>query len=296
MIQLDPTPSGIRLLRNDEIERLRKTHPKVPMSPERCVTCKGEKTFQWWVGGSDDRRVETYQCNCIDQWSLHLYFLSSNIGLVYQRIGWGDVQTEPGALAKVEDYLSRLDAYMDAGCGLILHGSMGTGKTMLSTLILKAALAAGYDGYFTTFSEMIDTYSGGWYDTDEKTWFHRRIKNADILIVDDVGKEHRKTRSVSWAEAEKTGREPGLARYNTALSESTFDDVLRHRVANASPTIITTNLGLEELQAGYGGNVMSLLHERSTTYRFTGEDFRDSARMRLDDEIQLGLTRPVVIG
>jgi len=75
-----------------------------------------------------------------------------------------------------------------------------------------------------------------------------------------------------------------------------MDEVLRHRVANSLPTIITTNLSMDDLTRNYGSNVMSLLHERSTTYRFTGDDFRDQARYRLDDEVRQGLTRPVVTG
>jgi DNA replication protein DnaC len=275
--ELPPIPPQIRLLRNDEVERLRKRYPRLPSSPAHCPTCKGTGEFRWWVGRSEDRHVETYRCNCVDQWTLFLYLLNANIGPTYQRLSWADVATEPGAVEKVMDYLDNAAAYVQAGCGLILYGEMGTGKTLLETLMLKHLLGMGYDGYFTTFSEMIDTYTGGWHDAEEKAWFHRRIKNAQVLGMDDVGREYQ-------------------GRKQSGLPESTFDEVLRHRVAASTPTIITTNLTLDRLQEGYGGNVMSLLHERSTTYRFTGSDFRDNARMRLDEEVRLGLTRPVMIG
>lgn len=274
---LTPPPPGIRLLRNDEVERLRQRYPKLPATPERCPTCHGKGEFKWWGAEADgERPVVTYKCDCVSQWTLYLYMLNANVGPTYQRLAWSDVATEQGAIDKVTAYLENAEAYVQAGCGLILYGEMGTGKTLLSTLILKHLLGLGYDGYFTTFSEMIDTYTGGWHDAEEKAWFHRRIKNADVLVLDDVGREYQ-------------------GRKQSGLPESTFDEVLRHRVASATPTIITTNLDLTRLQEGYGGNVMSLLHERSTTYRFTGEDFRDTARMRLDEEVQLGLTRPVVL-
>ena len=109
---------------------------------------------------------------------------------------------------------------------------------------------------------MIDTYTGGWNSQDEKAWFHRRIKNAGVLVVDDVGREYQ-------------------GRAKNGLPESTFDEVLRHRVAAGTPTFISSNKDMKQLQEGYGGNVMSLLHERSTTYRFTGLDYRDQARMRV---------------
>jgi DNA replication protein DnaC len=284
---LSPLPSGIRLLTDAESSRLKALNPNVPASPRSCVTCKGSGTFMWWAGPNPDQWEPTeYECPCNDQWILHRHLLHSGVGLTYQRIGWGDVQVESGAREKVGSYLDSAGAYLQAGCGLILHGSKGAGKTMLATLVLKRLLADGHEGYFTTFSEMVDTFMAGWRDPEEKRHFHRRIKNAEVLVVDDVGREFKQRRFVKGE---------GMIEYETASSEATFDEVLRHRVAASKPTIITTNKSITELETGYGGNILSLLRERSTTYRFTGQDFRDNARMRLDEEVRLGLTRPVVI-
>lgn len=276
-VELASVPDTIRLLRDEEMERLRKRYPRLPSSPKQCPTCEGAGTFKWWYGSGENREVAEYRCNCPEQWTLYLYLLNANIGPTYQRLSWDDVVAEPGAVRKVEEYLRNARAYVRAGCGLILYGEMGAGKTLLETLVIKHLLGLGMDAYFTTFSEMIDTYTGGWHDAEEKAWFHRRIKNAQVLGMDDVGREYQ-------------------GRKQSGLPESTFDEVLRHRVAASTPTIITTNMDMTRLQEGYGGNVMSLLHERSTTYRFTGADFRDNARLRLDEEIALGLTRPVVLG
>lgn len=275
---LPTLPPTIRLLTNPELERLRARFPNVSMDPRKCPTCRGRGTFSWLDYSISPPSQVTYDCNCGDQWTLNLYFLNSNIGDVYQRISWHDVRVESGALEKVEKYLDHSEAYINAGCGLVLFGRMGTGKTLLSILVLKALLAEGYDGYFTTFSEMIDTYTGGWHDAEEKEWFHRRIKNAEILVMDDVGKEHQ-------------------GRTKSGLPEATFDEVLRHRVAAGTPTIITTNYTLNETLGKYGAGIMSLLHERATTYEFTGKDFREGLqKSRVDAEIDRGLTRPIVIG
>lgn len=277
MHELPPLPRGIRTLTDVESERLRERFPTLPSSPDQCVTCYGAGSFRFY--GPERHTVDNvaeHKCSCVDQWILHRYLLNSNIGLSYQRLCWHDVHVEDGARAKVWDYLEHSRAYVGAGCGLILFGEVGTGKTLLATLLLKGLLAEGYDGYFTTFSEMIDTYTGGWYDAEERKWFHRRIKNAQVLVLDDIGRE--------WQ-----------GRKKQHLPESTFDEVLRHRVAGSLPTIITTNKSLDDLAVGYGGNVMSLLHERSTTYQFVGEDFRDQARLRLDDEVRAGIVRPVML-
>ena len=277
MLHQPPLPSSIMPLNNEESARLRSRYPNLAPSPgKNCVTCRDRHQYRWYLPGSRSE-VGEYECDCVDQWILHRRLLASNIGTTYQRLGWADMgATDPGAIEIAQEYVSRAEDYVANGVGLILYGTAGTGKTSLGTLLLRGMLSLGYDGYFTTFSEMIDTYTGGWNDREEKVWFHKRIKNARILVMDDVGKEYQ-----------------GKAK--TGLPESTFDEVLRHRVAASTPTIITTNLSMTRLQEGYGGGVMSLLRERSATYEFGGKDFRDTQRNRTLDEIDQGLTRPAVL-
>lgn len=290
-----PLPTTVRPLRNEEFERLHARHPNLPSKPggSRCITCRGAGQYRWH--GPDGQPAD-WECDCTGQWSLHHFLLNANIGLTYQRLSWGDMTaTEPEAVAKVEAYIANAEAYTAAGVGLILYGEMGTGKTALSSLLLKALLGLGYDGYFTTFGEMLDTFMSTFRDVDEKKWFYRRIKNAGVLVLDDLGKEHRQQTMLSKEAAANMGEKPGLQRRNMAITDSTFDEVLRHRVANSLPTIITTNFDLTQVQEGYGANIISLLRERSTTYRFTGADFRNDARDRLVTEVEQGLTRPVVL-
>lgn len=284
MLQLEPLPDTIHLLSDPEALRLRNQHPDLPASPEHCVTCRGAKRFRWWAPGTDI--VGSYECPCRDQWVLHRVLLYSGIGLGYARLGWGFATgVEGGAIEVVESYLCDLDAYVNNGVGLILHGNMGTGKTLLSVLLAKAALAQGVSVHFTTFSAMLRSLMAGFNDEDEMQWFHKRIKNVGLLVIDELGREHQQRFSTKEGVVDRT----------TALAQSTLDDVLRHRVAQAKPTLLTTNMELGQLIEGYGSNVMSLLSERSIDYRFTGADFRPQERRRVDEEIRLRLQRPLVI-
>lgn len=301
MFELEPLPPGIRLLTNPEAERLKKRHPKLPASPQHCPTCKGKGTFSWW--SPDTNEPVEWKCNCPDQWVLHRYLLHSNVLKGYQRLGWRDAtNVEAGAIDKVWDYIDNAESYVDAGYGLILHGLVGNGKTLLSSLVFKALLAQGHDGYFTSFSEMIGLYTQGWRDNEERAWFHSRVKNTTVLVLDDIGREFSQTkyeyRSPKELRAirESGDKDYGRVDFASGLSESTFDEVLRHRIAAALPTIITTNLDMNKLGETYGGNVLSLLKERSATYQFAGQDFRGRAEERLATEMRLKLTRPLVIG
>lgn len=249
---------------------------------------KPTRQFQWYAPDSRTE-VVTYDCPCEDQWELHRFLLNSGIGLAYQRLAWVDgVAIEPGGIEVVEGYLSMAEDATNSGLGLLLWGGgRGTGKTMLSALLLKRLLAEGHDGYFTTFSNLLDKLMESWNSPEARTWFHARIRNAKVLVVDDVGREMKQRRMVKGE---------GMKDYQTATSEFAIESVLRHRLANAMPTIITTNLSVKELTSHYGEHFKSLLTEAAQAYEFKGADFRTQSSRRLHEEALRGLRRPVVIG
>lgn len=271
MRSLPPNPPTVRPLLDPEAARLRKQDPSGWHDPHRtCKTCRKKGTFL----GPDG---EQWECNCIEQWALHRFLLNAGVGTSYQRVSWDDVTDQvPQAVQQaVLEYALEAERYVSAGIGLILHGDSGTGKTLLLTLLLKRLLELGYDGYFTQFNDLLDSYTAGWRDAEESEWFTKRVRNAGILVVDDIGKESK-------------GREN--------VTSPLFDMVIRHRVANDKPTLITTNYSMDELRAGYGGAVMSLLAESCLDYRVTGTDYRETARQRTLEDLRQGIVRPLVLG
>lgn len=282
---LPPIPPAMRVLgvSDADLDLLQAKYPSFPRSPvdhpDECPTCNGAKVFRWLAYASDldDGVPVEYVCPCPDQWTMHTFFSHANIGSRYQRLSWHDaLAVDLAARGAVWDYLEDGVARVRAGAGFIFTSPTGgTGKTLLATLLLKGLIGRGFDGMFVTFSEMIDTYTGGWHSQETKKVFHRRILNARVLVLDDVGKE--------WK-----GK-------NLELTEATFDTVMRHRVNCGLPTFVTTNLSVEELSRGYGGSVLSLLSEVSTEIRMTGESFRSEANARLLRETSMGLTRPIVV-
>lgn len=276
MFELDVLPPGVRLLSNPEYERLLTKVPDLAKGPEGCVTCGGTGTFLWWTPDRDGHGP--WKCNCSDQWALQCYLHHAGVPLAYQRLGWADVVAVPASIREaVEEYRDNAAAYVRAGYGLILHGTQGTGKTLLAVLLLKGLLAQGYSGHFTTFSDMINVFTQTWRSDDERAWFDKRIRNVTFLVVDDPGKEH------------------GGAR-GSGLAGATFDAVLRHRVASGLPTIVTTNYGPDKVKEGYGDGILDLLAERARGITFEAKSFRLEQRERVEQEIKLGLTRPLVLG
>lgn len=297
LCRLPDLPDGIRILTNEESERLRAFHPKAPAHPKNCPTCEGTRRFRWYLPEgerlelADENGVVEYQCECEDQLILHRYLLWSGIGTAYQRLRWRDASgTEQGAISAAQSWLSDADGNVRQGFGMLMTGNKGSGKTLLSLLMLKRLLAMGYDGYFTTFSDLITMLLKGWRSDAEMRWYHAMCRNATVLVVDDVGREVKQRRMV------KTEERTGMVDYDTASAEFALESVLRHRIAMALPTIITTNLTVEQMRQHYGDHLKSLLTESTQQYQFVGSDFRPSALNRGQTEKNLGLRRPLVIG
>lgn len=291
MLELPPLPPAIHTLSNEDSDRLKREFgDSLAVSPEDCRTCYGTGTFRWYpratLGGSGDPDViEEFKCPCDDQWILNRFLLNCGIKNKYQRLDWADLEVPMPP--EINDYLKNAKQIIGAGLGLVLYGSEGTGKTLLAILLLKSLISRGYKGYFTTYSDMIQRFHEGRFDKEEREWFLRQVTHTSVLVIDDIGREQ-KRRNLERAE----GRTIDSLQ---ATAEFLFEDVVRHRVAMATPTFITSNLALGDLATKYGSNVMSLLEEQALPVELTGLDWRNLSRDRGMDEVRQGLRRPVVL-
>ena len=271
--RLRPNPPACLPISPVDMERLQSQHANLWRTPTKgCLTCNDQRTFRAREGG----QIVEYECDCTSQWLLHYWLLNAGIALGYQRLAASDVVTvAPQARDQVLDYAADLESMIRYGRGLILLSpDRGTGKTMIAALTLKRALASGHDGYLTTFNQLLDRYQRTWRDDDEQRWFARRVRNATLLVIDDVGRENSGRRGVA---------------------EGMFDDIIRARVADQRPTIITTNYTAEQIQQDYSANAMSLLTECSTFVRMDGPDYRLIMNERIAQDVLDGVVRPLVI-
>jgi DNA replication protein DnaC len=283
LAQLLDLPAGVRSLKTAEANALAARWPSAPTSLARCITCRGAETFRWYTDLEDTDRdrteVSDYQCPCSDQVKLHRWFLHAGIGLALQRLSWADGEGLRGSIDPVWSYLDRVEANLAAGLGLLLYGqTRGSGKTMVAAMVLKQLVANGVNGYMTTFSELLDSYSdtfgGGEAAREATEWFIARVTHADVLVIDDIGREATARRSIAM---------PAL------------EGLIRHRTQSALTTILTTNLDESEIGEGYGGHLVSVLGESALWVPFTGANFRTRQRDRIEAEVKAGLSRPVTV-
>lgn len=176
---------------------------------------------------------------------------------------------QEGSKKIIKQYLENVDNARIQGIGLHLFGSWGLGKTALVGYILKEIAKkknpltdSKYSVYLTTFSEMITMYTSGWYDTIKRESFTKKIKLTDFLVIDDLGKEF----------ASKSN-----------LNIAALDEVLRFRMSDNRPTIITTNRSLQEIENDYGEGILSLIVGDCIPCKIEGVDFRLLKKQQLMD-------------
>ena len=158
-------------------------------------------------------------------------------------------------------YAERFPQYAEKGEGLYIEGSNGTGKTHLAAAIALYLINKGVPVVCKTSSDLLSDIKRG-FDSGEATEYEilRAYKEADLLIVDDLGKEQ----CTDW-------------------SMSTLYSILNDRYEDMKPTIITTNYNTEELlramtPKGFDDTkiraIISRLREVSKAVTMAWEDYR----------------------
>jgi DNA replication protein DnaC len=110
---------------------------------------------------------------------------------------------------------------------LLLEGGYGCGKTHLAAAIANYAVSIGRPTLFLTVPDLLDTLRFAFSDPD--TTFEARfdeVRNADLLVLDDFGTQN----ATGWAQ------------------EKLFQ-IVNYRYINKMPTVITTNLMLDEIES-----------------------------------------------
>lgn len=153
-----------------------------------------------------------------------------------------------------ETYIKHLANARENGIGIIFYGSNGTGKTMLGVEILKAALREKYTAQFASLGGIIQLLSDGWFDKETRQSYTERIRDIDFLMVDDVGKEYRSSKS--------------------GLTEIAFDNLFRYRSFRNKPIILTTNSDMASISSVYGNSLTSLMQGKLIPCKVIGDDYR----------------------
>lgn len=236
--------------------------------PRVCPTCSNKREYV--------NNGITYKCNCEEQILLQKHFFAANIGSLYHIISYEDLFDEDrldDLQEFIVEYVNNFDDNLYYGRGITFWGPLGTGKSFAACIVLKELIKRGYDGYFIMFDDLLNLQQRGWDEGDYNDLFYE-IRGTQVLVIDELIAKPNSTKATEY------------------LAE-TLERIIRFRVSNRLPTIITTNLTPEKEREVYP-RVSSLLSTSQVRYTLEGEDERQGrVRRTTDKKIKAGERRPI---
>jgi DNA replication protein DnaC len=143
--------------------------------------------------------------------------------------------------------------------GLLLGGTIGTGKTHLMYAMGRELARRGRWPVYKNFASVCIEMKNAWREKESGTYLKEMMQEADILLLDDLGAEMREKTEQGW-----------VTEMVYELVEVRYNDML--------PTVIATNLAMSEIATRYTGRVASRLAEMSVALWVEGYDYRLQGR------------------
>ena len=164
-------------------------------------------------------------------------------------------QNDDGNNAKLSDamqnYVKNFTDFRKTGKGLLLYGTVGTGKTYYAAAIANSLIDEGYKVLMTNFASLTNKIQGMFEGKQE---FINDLNRYSLLILDDLGAE----------------------RKSEFMQEMVFN-IIDSRYRSGLPFIITTNLTMEEIKkpqdVGYS-RIYDRILERCFPVEVTGNSRR----------------------
>ncbi|MFT3950806.1 MAG: ATP-binding protein [Oscillospiraceae bacterium] len=137
---------------------------------------------------------------------------------------------------------------------LLMLGGTGLGKTFLSSAIAKRLLERGVRVAFDSVQNFLRDIENSHFGRSDNNTLELLL-SCDLLIIDDLGAE-----------------------FCTSFSQSALYNLLNTRINEGKPTIVSTNLNLEELSGIYNERMISRLTGMFKPVLFLGNDVRQQLR------------------
>lgn len=123
----------------------------------------------------------------------------------------------------MKNYVEHFPEMLDRGKGLLLYGTVGTGKTFAAACVANALIDKGYPCLVTNFARLTNTISGMY---EGKQQYIDNLNKFDLLVIDDLASER-----------------------DTEYMGEIVQNIIDSRYRAKKPLIVTTNLTAQELKS-----------------------------------------------
>lgn len=217
----------------------------------------------------DTGYVDNHKCSCFRRAEIDLIYQQSNIknllktdnfnNLSYDYYDGEDLERFSKAVKECQNFVKDFNSdYRN----LFFYGTVGTGKSFLSSCIAKELIDSGKLVIYFSSTQLFEVLSKSTFDRESleaASGIYGDIYDCDLLIIDDLGTE-----------------------LTNAFVSSQLFSCLNNRHLRRKSTIITTNLSLEELRDRYSDRIFSRVTSNYGMCKLTGRDIRLTKKLLLN--------------
>lgn len=227
-----------------------------------CMDCK------------DTGYIGNERCHCFKQAAIDLVYTQSNLRSILEKenfstfsysyyskeqinpaTGLSALETVQNAVAECHRFIREFKKGFQ---NLFFYGDTGVGKTFLSNCVAKELLDQGHSVIYLTSFELFHIFEQNVFERDtDMRESCQNILDCDLLIIDDLGTEMSNTFTVSQLFL-----------------------CLNERILTKKSTIISTNLGLNQLLETYSERTFSRISSNYTMIKLFGDDIRIKKKLQ----------------
>lgn len=238
-------------------------YPEGYLEPEYiCKDCK------------DTGYIGRERCHCFKQAAIDLVYTQSNLKNILEKenfsafsydyyskeqinpaTGLSALETAQNAVEECHRFIKDFKTEFQ---NLFFYGDTGVGKTFLSNCVAKELLDQGHSVIYLTSFELFHIFEQNVFERDRDMRENcQNILDCDLLIIDDLGTEMSNTFTVSQLFL-----------------------CLNERILTKKSTIISTNLGLNQLLETYSERTFSRISSNYTMIKLFGDDIRIKKKLQ----------------